>query len=244
MDHVIDQIRQRLDEGGRLTVLTGAGISAESGVPTFRDMGGLWEQYRVEEVASPAAFSRDPALVYRFYNLRRADLARLEPNAGHRALAALEAALGDRFMLITKNVDDLHERAGSKRLLHMHGELRKARCTACLRICPWLLDLDGNSRCPDCGANALRPHIVWFGEMPLYMDDEIPRALQAEVFLSVGTSGQVYPAAGFVAEARAAGALTVELNLEAGDMAPAFALSLYGKAGEILPAMVAALRIG
>jgi NAD-dependent deacetylase len=237
-------IRARLGPDGRLTVLTGAGISAESGVPTFRDMGGLWERYRVEEVASPDAFRRDPELVYRFYNLRRAALNDTEPNAGHRALVQLEAHLADRFALITQNVDDLHERAGSRRMVHMHGELRKARCLACGEVCAWLGSLDASSCCPVCKTYALRPHIVWFGEMPLHMDVEIPRYLQADVFLSVGTSGRVYPAAGFVADARAAGALAVEVNLEAGDMAPVFDRRLYGRAGEVLPPLVAALTGG
>lgn len=238
---VAERVLARLGAAGGLTVLTGAGISAESGVPTFRDLGGLWEQHRVEEVASPEAFRRDPELVYRFYNLRRAALAGIEPNDGHRALVELEQSLGERFMLITQNVDDLHERAGSERLVHMHGELRKARCTSCQTVATWLNPLDGDSRCPSCGEATLRPHIVWFGEMPLHMDRAIPRGLQADVFLSVGTSGQVYPAAGFVAEARAAGALTVEINLEAGAVASQFELQLYGPAGEILPALVSAM---
>lgn len=235
------RIGSRLAGSGRLTLLTGAGISAESGVPTFRDMGGLWERYRVEEVASPQAFRRDPQLVYRFYNLRRAALADITPNAGHQAIADLEQLMGDRFTLITQNVDDLHERAGSERLLHMHGELRKARCTSCGSVASWLADLDGDSVCPACGKATLRPHIVWFGEVPLHMATEIPRSLQTEVFVSVGTSGQVYPAAGFVAEAQAAGALTVEINLEPGETSPLFDLKLHGPAGEILPPLVARL---
>ncbi len=238
---VAARIGSALAETGRLTVLTGAGISAESGVPTFRDLGGLWERYRVEEVASPEAFRRDPELVYRFYNQRRAQLGTIEPNAGHRALAALEALLGERFTLVTQNVDDLHERAGSLRLLHMHGELRKARCTRCGEVSPWFDELDAASRCPACGRRALRPHIVWFGEMPLHMDAEIPACLQTAVFLSVGTSGQVYPAAGFVAEARAGGALAVEVNLEPTDTSAIFDCALQGPAGEILPALVASL---
>ena len=234
-----EKVSARLQSGGRLTVLTGAGISAESGVATFRDLGGLWEQYRVEDLASPEGFARNPGVVYDFYNMRRAQLKRIEPNPGHRALAALERQLGAGFTLVTQNVDDLHERAGSQRVLHMHGELRKASCQACGAIQVWPGDLDALSHCGQCKAQSLRPHIVWFGEMPLYMEEQIPASLDAEIFMSIGTSGQVYPAAGFVGLARANGALTLEINLMTAEHSQQFQHSIYGKAGEVLPRLLA-----
>ncbi len=225
-------ITERLRHGGKLTVLTGAGVSAESGVPTFRDMGGLWKTFDIMQVATPEAFARDPALVHDFYNERRSKLAGVHPNAGHLALAQLERALGGRFTLITQNVDDLHERAGTQRIWHMHGELLKARCTGCHDVVDWREALSTADACVRC-SKPLRPHIVWFGEVPFHMDDVIPEALDCAVFMSVGTSGVVYPAAGLVALARARGAYTVEVNLER--TASAFDAQLTGKSAELLP---------
>jgi len=232
-----------LAQGGRITALTGAGVSAESGVPTFRDSGGLWENHSLEDVATPEGFQRDPDLVQRFYNERRRKLRAVEPNAAHRALAELESRLGERFTLITQNIDDLHERAGSRRVLHMHGEIRKARCGRCEAAFAWTEDITAADRCARCGGG-LRPHVVWFGEMPFLMEREIPRALEAEVFVSIGTSGTVYPAAGFVQEARAHGALTVEVNLEPSLNARRFDLALIGKATERVPELVRAVLRG
>jgi NAD-dependent deacetylase len=236
----LSDLTRAIREGGRLTVLTGAGISAESGIRTFRDSGGLWEEHSLEEVATPEGFARDPALVHRFYNERRRQLPLVEPNAAHRALAELEARLGERFTLITQNVDDLHERAGSRRVLHMHGEILKARCARCEEVLEWRGDLSTSERCSGCGGK-LRPHVVWFGEMPFYMEEEIPRALEAEVFAAIGTSGLVYPAAGFAAQAKAAGALTVEINLEPTPHFHLFDVALVGKATVKVPELARAV---
>lgn len=197
----------------RVCVLTGAGISAESGVPTFRDSNGLWEGHDVQEVATPEGFARNPDLVYRFYNERRAALAGVEPHEGHKALYRLEQALGDDFLLVTQNVDDLHDRCGHDRLLHMHGELLAAR-NAFGDVLPWTGPFDASDLCPNTGTR-LRPHVVWFGEMPLYMDEIEQFVTSCDVFWSIGTSGQVYPAAGFSALARSSGAHCVEINLAA-----------------------------
>jgi NAD-dependent deacetylase len=198
-----------------LVILTGAGISAESGLATFRGPEGLWEGHRVEDVATPEAFHRNPGLVQHFYDLRRAALKTVEPNAAHRALARLDAEWPGELLIVTQNVDDLHERAGATRLLHMHGELKSAWCRACDARMGWEEDLSGAPPCPACGkAGRLRPDIVWFGEMPYEMD-RIERALRgADLFLSMGTSGAVYPAAGFVQTARYCGARTLEINLD------------------------------
>ncbi|HEX7553514.1 MAG TPA: Sir2 family NAD+-dependent deacetylase [Geothrix sp.] len=220
-----------------IVILTGAGISAESGLRTFRAADGLWEEHRVQDVATPEAFHRDPALVYRFYNERRRSLASVQPNAAHLALARLEREWPGELLLVTQNVDDLHDRAGSRKLLHMHGELLKARCLACGAVhdCPG--DLNPDNRCPDCGRGQVRPHIVWFGELPLGMD-RIYRALdRCDLFLAIGTSGHVYPAAGFVA-AVGPDARTMELNLEPSRVASAFGESRTGKATELVPAFV------
>lgn len=230
-----------------IVILTGAGISQESGIATFRDADGLWEKVRVEDVATPRAFARNPDRVLDFYNERRRQLFRREiaPNAAHKALARLEQEGREPFLLITQNVDNLHERAGSKNLLHMHGELLKARCTACETVLPWEGDLTRNDVCPGCAqAGSLRPHIVWFEEMPLYMDD-IDRALSAcRLFVSIGTSGNVYPAAGFAAQARAHGARVMELNLEPTHGTRVFHQGRYGKAGTVVPAWVEDLLAG
>lgn len=232
----------QLAERGRIVILTGAGISAESGVPTFRGPDGLWEGHRVEDVATPQAFRRDPVLVQRFYDLRREALGRVEPNAAHKALARLDAEWGGELLLVTQNVDDLHERAGSKRLLHMHGELKSALCPACDRRFRWEAPLSGNTCCPACRApDSLRPDIVWFGEMPYHMD-AIDRALMgADLFVSIGTSGNVYPAAGFVDLARHAGARCLELNLDPSMTSDRFDESRLGKAGRLVPELVESL---
>ncbi|NYE19728.1 NAD-dependent deacylase [Microbacterium immunditiarum] len=218
----------------RIVVLTGAGISAESGVPTFRDAGGLWEGHRVEDVATPEAFERDPHTVQAFYDARRRAAASVEPNAAHCALARLEAALGDDVLVVTQNVDDLHERAGTRNLVHMHGELNRALCAVCGARPEWRADLIDRPPCPACGARALRPDVVWFGEMP-YDLDRIERAVIAcDVFVSIGTSGSVYPAAGYAALASAFGARTVELNLEATDGLMPFDVARTGPASVLV----------
>ncbi len=225
----------------RVFVLTGAGISAESGIRTFRDANGLWEEYRFEEVASPEGWARDAEVVWRFYSQRRAQALECAPNAAHVALAELEARLGDRLFLCTQNVDPLHERAGSRRVVHMHGELLKSRCESC--DAPPFHDertyfgRDAIPRCR-CG-DRIRPHIVWFGEVPLAMD-EIARALdEATVFVTIGSSGAVYPAAAFVHAARRRGARTVYVGPERPDNAAAFDELVLGKAGDVVPALFA-----
>ncbi|MCA3255843.1 MAG: NAD-dependent deacylase [Alphaproteobacteria bacterium] len=221
-----------------IVILTGAGISAESGVPTFRGPDGLWEGHRVEDVATPEAFARDPHTVLRFYDLRRAALATVEPNAAHRALARLDAEFEGELLLVTQNVDDLHDRAGSRRLLHMHGELKRSLCAACGESRPFEGDMLTNRSCRGCGASALRPDIVWFGEMPYEMD-RIERALAGcDLFVSIGTSGAVYPAAGFVRTARACGAATLELNLEPSAGTAWFYAARHGPASVLVPAWV------
>ena len=225
-----------------IVILTGAGISAESGVRTFRDSGGLWEGHRVEDVATPEGFARDPALVHAFYNARRRQLAEVAPNAAHFALAELEHRWPGVVLLVTQNVDDLHERAGSRNLIHLHGELLRARCEACGLVHLWGDDLDPASRCPACGAAALRPHIVWFGELPFALPRIYEALERCGLFLAIGTSGLVYPAAGFVAAAEKA--WTVELNLERSETADAFREHRAGPATELVPDFVAALLAG
>jgi len=227
-----------------ILVLTGAGISAESGLGTFRDRQGegIWAKFDPMKLATPEAFARDPKTVLAFYDLRRRKLLNARPNAAHLALARLERALAERgasLTLVTQNIDDLHERAGSKRVIHMHGELLKARCNACGAVRPHLEDLTVSHACPDCRrAGALRPHVVWFGETPLAMD-LIDRALRkADLLVAIGTSGAVYPAAGFVAEARAYGMRTCEINLEAADNADLFDEQRLGAASEAVPKWV------
>jgi NAD-dependent deacetylase len=222
----------------RIVVLTGAGISAESGVPTFRDADGLWEGHRVEDVATPEAFESDRSMVQKFYDARRAALAGVEPNPAHHALAELEAHLREDFLLITQNIDDLHERAGSRNVLHMHGELRKALCRSCEDRFPWDDDLADEPPCPGCGAHELRPDVVWFGEIPYQMDRIADALSRADLFVSVGTSGAVYPAAGFVQHALMRGARTLELNLEPSEGSHLFHEARHGRAGELVPAWV------
>ncbi|MCC2603985.1 Sir2 family NAD+-dependent deacetylase [Planctobacterium marinum] len=223
---------------GKVVVLTGAGISAESGLKTFRDNNGLWEDHRVEEVTTPEAFAVNPDLVYRFYNLRRAQLQspEVKPNAAHLALAKLEKKLGKNLLVVTQNVDNLHEQAGSKNVLHMHGELLSAKCCKTGKSQHWTQNLDQSNGCKCCyPARRMRPDIVWFGEMPYYMD-EIQEALyQADLFIAIGTSGHVYPAAGFVAQAASYGCQTVEINLEPSAVGSEFEQQYYGLASEQVP---------
>ena len=222
----------------RIVVLTGAGISAESGVPTFRASDGLWEGHRVEDVATPQAYAADPAVVQAFYDARRAFLADVEPNPAHLALARLEAAYGDDLLVVTQNVDDLHERAGSTRVVHMHGELLSAWCTDCDVRHRWSSSLLDGPACPGCGAAALRPDIVWFGEMPYRMDEIETALIGADLFVSIGTSGAVYPAAGFVQMAAAFGARTLELNLDRSEGTAYFREARHGPASVLVPAWV------
>ncbi len=228
----------------RIVILTGAGISAESGIRTFRAADGLWEDHRIEDVATPEAFERDPMLVQRFYNLRRAQLhdPAIQPNAAHLALARLEQEFAGGFLLVTQNVDNLHERAGSKNLLHMHGELLSIFCRRTGQRFRTDGDILPAQRCDCCHeTGTLRPDIVWFGEIP-YSMDRIQEALEnCTLFLAIGTSGNVYPAAGFVQQARLAGAGTVEINLEPSRVGTAFHEHLYGRAGETVPTFVSRL---
>jgi len=220
-----------------IVVLTGAGVSAESGLRTFRDAGGLWEGHRVEEVATPEAFARNPDLVQRFYDARRRQLRTVEPNAAHRALARLEQDWPGEVLLVTQNVDDLHERAGSRKVLSMHGELRKARCEGCRTVMAWAEDLEPRPPCPACGARSLRPHIVWFGEEPLGLPTIFDAVSRCGLFVAIGTSGVVYPAAGLVG-ATPRSARTIEVNLERSSMANAFRKHRVGPATEVVPGLV------
>ena len=221
-----------------IVILTGAGVSAESGIATFRGPGGLWEGHRVEDVCTPEALRANPALVHRFYDLRRAALAAVAPNAAHNALARLDRAWRGELLIVTQNVDDLHERAGARRLLHMHGELMSALCAACGARVPHPGPLPPGECCAACGAAALRPDIVFFGEFP-YRMDRIEAALTAcDLFVSIGTSGAVYPAAGFVAQAAAYGARTLELNLEPSAGSRRFSETRLGPASRLVPEWV------
>ncbi|MEE8293551.1 MAG: NAD-dependent deacylase [Kiloniellales bacterium] len=226
----------------RIVVLTGAGISKESGLDTFRDPDGIWATVSVEEVATPEAFARNPVRVHAFYNARRRGLLGdgVEPNAAHLALARLERDWPGETLLVTQNIDNLHERAGSKILIHMHGELLKARCEGCGAVMAWHQDMEMTTPCPGCeAAGGLRVHVVWFGEMP-FETDRIYQALgSCDLFVSIGTSGSVYPAAGFVQEARLNGiARTVELNLEPSEGITLFHEADHGPATEVVPAFV------
>ena len=222
-----------------IVILTGAGISAESGLGTFRDEGGLWAQHKIEDVATPEGFARDPELVQRFYNMRRAEAVKAVPNAAHHALAALEAV--HDVLIVTQNVDGLHEAAGSKNVLHMHGSLARAMCATCQARWDAPLVMTVSDACPSCGEKATRPDIVWFGEIPYGME-RIDAALnQATLFASIGTSGNVYPAAGFVAEARRLGVPTVELNLEPSAGYSMFEKVRIGPASKTVPEWVADL---
>lgn len=226
-----------------LVILTGAGISRESGLATFRDADGIWAKVRIEDVATPEAFARDPARVHGFYNARRAQLrdAAIRPNAAHLALAELDARWPGELLLVTQNVDDLHARAGSRRMVQMHGELMKARCLHCGAVHGWADDLSIATACPACGtAGGMRPHIVWFGEMPMHMETIGAALDRCDIFVSIGTSGQVYPAAGFVVEV-AGRARTVELNLEPSAGTRLFDEAHHGPATEVVPRFVRGL---
>ena len=225
-----------------IVILTGSGISAESGIATFRDTDGVWSRYDYREVATPEGFASNPDLVHAFYNQRRSALSSVEPNAAHVALAELESGfvrLGASVTVVTQNVDDLHERAGSVNVLHMHGELLRAMCQICGDDFPWSEDLATDLECPACEqSGGLRPFVVWFGEMPRFLDRIAGALEQADLFVSIGTSGSVYPAAGFVADARSIGVPAMELNLEPSENAHLFTGSRYGPATEIVPAWV------
>ena len=228
----------RLEPTSSIVILTGAGVSAESGLATFRDSGGLWENHRVEDVATPEAFARDPVAVHRFYNQRRAQLRIVEPNAAHQALARLQAAWPGGVLLVTQNVDDLHERGGSQAVLHMHGELRKARCTSCHSVHRWEEDLGLETPCPACGhLGGLRPHIVWFGELPFELERIYEELWSCGLFLAIGTSGQVYPADGFV-EGVSPSAYTLEINRDKTEASTAFLGQRLGLATDRVPELV------
>lgn len=224
----------------KLVVLTGAGISAESGLATFRGAGGLWEGHRIEDVATPEAFMRDPALVQRFYNLRRAAAAEARPNAAHNALADLARHVD--LTLVTQNVDDLHERSGSPQVIHMHGQLNRALCAKCDYSWDAPTEMTASDPCPACGAASTRPDIVWFGEIPYHMDIIWPALEQADLFAAIGTSGQVYPAAGFAQHAARHGVHCIEINLISGANARDFDEQITGPASETVPKWVASLR--
>lgn len=219
----------------RIVILTGAGLSAESGLATFRDKDGIWSKYDISEVATPEAFARDPAKVHDFYNQRRRGLRLAAPNTAHLALARLEREFPGQVTIVTQNIDPLHEAAGSQRLIHMHGELLKALCAHCDARHPWHDDLSTEVACPSCGrAGGMRPDVVWFGEMPYQMDEIYDLLAEADLFASIGTSGTVYPAAGFVREALTAGAHTVELNLEPSEGTSLFAEKIHGPATQVV----------
>lgn len=225
----------------KIVILTGAGISAESGIQTFRAQDGLWENHRIEDVATPEGFSKDPELVQDFYNQRRRQLQgeTITPNDAHLALARLEQELEGDVLVVTQNIDNLHERAGNKNVIHMHGELLKARCSGTSQAIDWKEDIQTGDLCHCCQIpEQLRPHVVWFGEMPLGMDRIHDALGEADLFLSIGTSGAVYPAAGFVHEAALHGAHTVEINLEPSAVESEFAEKRYGKAGSLVPQIV------
>lgn len=223
-----------------IVILTGAGLSAESGLATFRDAGGVWAQYDYRKVATPQGFRDNPALVHEFYNLRRRAVQKARPNAAHIALAELEHRHRGQVDIVTQNVDNLHEAAGSRNLIHMHGELLRVFCWACDHRCSWTDDLSIASTCTECGkSGGMRPDIVWFGEMPYRMERIAELLQKADLFVSIGTSGNVYPAAGFVEIAAAAGARTLELNLEPSQGATLFDDAIHGPATQIVPAFVA-----
>ncbi|WP_067681732.1 NAD-dependent deacylase [Tsuneonella dongtanensis] len=225
-----------------IVILTGAGVSAESGIDTFRSgtdgAPSLWEQHRVEDVATPEGFARDPDLVLRFYDMRREAIQTKQPNPAHHALAKLDAEWRGELLIVTQNVDDLHERAGARRVLHMHGEHLNAWCTTCDTRSRWTGPLIDRPACPACEARALRPDVVWFGEMPYRMDEIYAALRRADLFVSIGTSGAVYPAAGFVRDARSLGAKTLELNLERSQGSGWFDETRLGPASNLVPGWV------
>lgn len=219
----------------KIVILTGAGVSAESGLGTFRDAGGLWSQYDLEDVATPGGFARDPELVHNFYNARRANCADAAPNAAHAALARLPR---DAALLVTQNIDDLHERGGAHGVVHMHGELMRALCAACGHRWDAPLVMTPQMPCPTCGRAAARPDVVWFGEMPYHMDQIEAALTSCDLFVAIGTSGTVYPAAGFVDMARASGARTLEINKDPSEVAGAFEDVILGPATQTVPEWV------
>ena len=223
---------------GKIVILTGAGISAESGLGTFRDVDGLWTKYDLNEVATPEGFARNPEMVQAFYNARRANCRGAEPNAAHEALARLQAFWGGEVVIVTQNVDDLHERGGAARVIHMHGALESALCGACGHRWPAPAEMHVGDRCPKCATRATRPDVVWFGEIPYFMEEIMAHLGSADLFAAIGTSGEVYPAAGFVLQARAVGARTVELNLEPSSQGAAFDEVRLGPATETVPGWV------
>ncbi|KIC12318.1 NAD-dependent deacetylase [Leisingera sp. ANG-M1] len=225
----------------KIVILTGAGISAESGLGTFRDEGGLWAQHRIEDVATPEGFARDPSLVHGFYNARRAQAAGALPNAAHQALARLQAEHPGEVVIVTQNVDGLHEAGGASRVLHMHGTLADALCAACGHRWVAPAEMQPGQPCPACAAPEGRPDVVWFGEMPYFMEEIYAHLAAADLFAAIGTSGEVYPAAAFVDEAHLAGAHTVELNLEPSATASRFAERRFGPASETVPTWAAEL---
>ena len=232
-----------------IVVLTGSGISAESGIATFRDKDGIWAKYNIEDVATPEAFARDPAKVHAFYNMRRQGLHGVEPNKAHYALARLERehlpGAGCTFAIVTQNVDNLHEAAGSRNVIHMHGELLRGLCAKCSARFAWERDISTASVCPGCKTpGGVRPDIVWFGEVPYHMERIALMVQNADLFISIGTSGTVYPAAAFVGGARRGGAHTVELNLEPSEGATLFHEAIHGKAGDVVPAFVERILTG
>ncbi|CUK05349.1 NAD-dependent protein deacylase [Ruegeria denitrificans] len=222
----------------KIVILTGAGISAESGLGTFRDEGGLWAQHRIEDVATPEGFARDPALVHQFYNARRMQAAKAQPNAAHTALARLQKDFTGEVVIVTQNVDSLHEASGAERVIHMHGTLAGALCRACNHRWASPPEMAVGEPCPACAAPTARPDVVWFGEMPYHMDAIYDHLSQATLFAAIGTSGQVYPAAAFVHEALQSGARTVELNLEPSTGASSFDKVILGPATETVPRWV------
>ncbi|WP_109465949.1 NAD-dependent deacylase [Albibacillus kandeliae] len=222
----------------KIVILTGAGISAESGMGTFRDEGGLWAQHRIEDVATPEGFARNPALVQNFYNLRRVAAAEAKPNAAHEALARLQRDWPGEVVIVTQNVDALHEAGGATGVLHMHGTLAGALCAACGHRWPAPAEMAVGEPCPQCHGPMARPDVVWFGEMPYYMNLIYDHLASADLFAAIGTSGQVYPAAAFVQEANAAGAHTVELNLDPSAVVSDFAETRFGPASRTVPAWV------
>ena len=234
-DQIMSDIRN-------IVVLSGAGISAESGVPTFRGPDGLWEGQRVEDVATPEAYARNPDLVLDFYDQRRAKLSAVEPNSAHESLGRLDREWPGELLIVTQNVDDLHERGGAKRLLHMHGELKSGWCMACGDRFPFSGKMADRPACLSCGEQGkVRPDIVWFGEMPYEMDRIDAALATCDLFVSIGTSGAVYPAAGFVQTARYSGAHTLEINLDPSEGSIFFHESRMGKAGALVPQWVDSL---
>ncbi|MEP1765769.1 MAG: NAD-dependent deacylase [Sulfitobacter sp.] len=227
-----------------IVILTGAGISAESGIETFRAESGLWAQHRVEDVATPEGFDRDPQLVVTFYNARRQQAANAQPNAAHEALAKLEAEHSGNVLVVTQNIDDLHERGGSKDVIHMHGAAASALCGSCDHRWPAPREMHVGETCPSCGAPRARPDIVWFGEIPYHMDEIFEALGKADLFVAIGTSGNVYPAAGFVAEANRVGAETLEINLEPSAVGSQFSDARWGPATQTVPDWVESVLNG